>query len=100
MKRTLFFLYGVVCYAATVASLVYAAGFLANIGVPKSIDSTPTVGLWKALLIDLGLLGVFAVQHSVMARQGFKRLLVVGRGGFRPGCNSTLFQRQFGFRDN
>jgi len=74
MKRIAFFIYGVICYAATVGSLLYTAGFLANIGVPKSIDSAPTAPLMTAILINVGLLGVFAVQHSVMARQGFKRM--------------------------
>jgi protein-S-isoprenylcysteine O-methyltransferase Ste14 len=74
MTRLLFFLYGVVCYAATVASLVYAAGFIANIGVPKSIDTAPTADTLRAILTNVALLGVFAVQHSVMARQGFKRI--------------------------
>jgi len=73
MKRTLFFVYGLICYAATVASLVYAAGFVANIGVPKSIDTAPTTDTLRAVLTNVALLGVFAVQHSVMARRGFKR---------------------------
>lgn len=74
MQRIVFFLYGVACYAATVLALVYAAGFIANVGVPKSIDTAPSMHAMKAVLIDLGLLGLFAVQHSVMARRGFKRL--------------------------
>lgn len=74
MKRTLFFAYGLVCYTATVAALIYAAGFLANIGVPKSIDTAPTTDTLRAILTNLGLLGVFAVQHSVMARPGFKKM--------------------------
>jgi len=64
----------VICYAATVASLVYTAGFLVNVGVPKSIDTAPVGAVGRAVLIDLGLLGVFALQHSIMARRGFKRL--------------------------
>ncbi len=72
MKRFVFFVYGVICYAATVASLVYAAGFIANIGVPKSIDTAPSSNILTALLVDLGLLGIFALQHSIMARPGFK----------------------------
>ncbi len=72
MKRTAFFLYGVVCYTATVATLVYAAGFIANIGVPRSIDTAPNANFLQAVLIDLGLLGFFALQHSIMARRGFK----------------------------
>ncbi len=72
MKRVTFFVYGVICYAASVAALVYAAGFIANIGVPKSIDSAPAASLLNALLVDFALLGVFALQHSIMARPAFK----------------------------
>jgi protein-S-isoprenylcysteine O-methyltransferase Ste14 len=73
VKRVGFFVYGGICYAASVAALVYAAGFIANIGVPRSIDSAPAASFLNALLIDLALLGVFAIQHSVMARAAFKR---------------------------
>ena len=74
MKRLFFFLYGFICYGATVASLVYAAGFIANIGVPKSIDTAPTTDTMRAILTNAGLLGIFAVQHSVMARRSFKKM--------------------------
>jgi protein-S-isoprenylcysteine O-methyltransferase Ste14 len=75
LHRTAVLLYGIVAYAAFVASLSYAVGFVGNILVPKSIDSARTVSLPVALAVDAGLLALFAVQHSVMARPFFKRWL-------------------------
>jgi methanethiol S-methyltransferase len=70
--RITVFIYGVVCYLVTLAAFVYAAGFLANFGVPKSIDSGAQSPFVVGLAINLVLLGVFSLQHSIMARQWFK----------------------------
>lgn len=73
MKRVAALTYGLVCYLAFLGTFIYAVGFLANFGVPKSIDSG-TAGPWPlALAVNAALLSVFALQHSVMARIGFKR---------------------------
>jgi len=72
-KRSLVFLYGVVSYAVFFATYLYAIGFVGNFLVPRSIDSAPAGEFAVSLLIDLGLLLAFAVQHSVMARPAFKR---------------------------
>jgi protein-S-isoprenylcysteine O-methyltransferase Ste14 len=74
LKRTLILLYGVACYAVFFATFLYAIGFIGNLWVPKAMDSAPTAPFATALLIDLGLLTLFAVQHSVMARPAFKRV--------------------------
>ena len=75
MTRLLTLTYGVVSYLIFFGTFLYAIGFLGNVGVPKTLDG-PATGPWRtALLVDLGLLVLFAVQPSVMARRGFKRFL-------------------------
>lgn len=73
MRRILAFLYGLVCYAAFLASFAYAVGFVSNLVVPKTIDSGTAGALAPTLLVDGLLLSLFALQHSVMARPAFKR---------------------------
>ena len=75
MGRMLIFVYGLVSYSIFLITSLYFAGFVGNQVVPKSIDSGEPVAFGRALLADTLLLGLLAVQHSVMARGSFKRWL-------------------------
>jgi len=73
-NRVFTLLYGAFSYLLFLVTFLYAVGFVGDFAVPKSMDS-PAAGAWPmALLIDLGLLGLFGAQHSVMARPAFKRM--------------------------
>ena len=73
MRRIGIFAYGTFSYLVFLGTFLYLIGFIGNFGVPKTIDSAPLMPFATALAIDLGLLALFAVQHSVMARPFFKR---------------------------
>jgi len=73
MGRLFGFLYGIVAYIVFFVTFLYAIAFVTGIGVPKTIDNGPTTPLTAALIIDVLLMSVFAIQHSVMARPQFKR---------------------------
>ena len=73
MGRILALLYGFGSYAFFFVTFLYAMGFVEGLVVPKTMDSGPVVSAREAVIVNLILLAVFAVQHSVMARPAFKR---------------------------
>ncbi len=72
MHRHVILIYGVLSYAVGMASLLFMVGWLGNFIVPKTIDSAPEMSTGLALLVNIGVFGLFSIQHSVMARPRFK----------------------------
>jgi protein-S-isoprenylcysteine O-methyltransferase Ste14 len=73
MRRSFYLLYGIAAYVLFLGVFLYAVGFVGNVFVPRSIDAVPSLPLGWAALVNALLLGIFAIQHSVMARPTFKR---------------------------
>ncbi len=73
MSKLLTLIYSLISYGVFLFSFLYAIGFAGNMVVPKSIDTGIDSGLFTALIINIALLGIFAVQHTIMARPGFKK---------------------------
>lgn len=73
MRRILAFAYGVIAYLLFLGVFLYFIGFVGDLVVPRSVDSGPGAPLAEAILVNLGLIALFALQHSGMARPGFKR---------------------------
>jgi len=73
MGRVLAFVFGLVAYLVFFATFLYAVGFVTNLVVPKTIDTGASAPVGEAVVVDVLLLSLFAVQHSLMARKPFKR---------------------------
>ncbi|SDE31274.1 Protein-S-isoprenylcysteine O-methyltransferase Ste14 [Pricia antarctica] len=85
MKKIIVLIYGILAYIVFLISFLYAIGFIGNLFVPKGIDSGTEIEFTTAFLINIGLLSLFAVQHSVMARPVFKEwwVKIIGKAAER-----------------
>jgi methanethiol S-methyltransferase len=73
MAKLIAFLYGLGAYFTFFGTILYAIGFVTGLGVPKTIDTGAVASTTQALVVNLLLMSLFAVQHSVMARKQFKQ---------------------------
>ena len=73
MKKSIAFVYGIIAYVIFLAAFLYAIPFIGGFWVPKTLDTGSQSSIIYAVIIDLILLSIFAVQHSVMARPQFKK---------------------------
>ena len=73
MSRILAFIYGLICYLVSFITLAYSVGFIGNLIVPKTLDSSSDGTLINGILIDVSLIALFGIQHSLMARKSFKK---------------------------
>jgi protein-S-isoprenylcysteine O-methyltransferase Ste14 len=77
MGRILSLAYGLAAYCAFLGTILYAIGFVSGFGVPKTIDTGQAGPIGEALIVNVLLLSLFAMQHSVMARKPFKQWLTL-----------------------
>jgi methanethiol S-methyltransferase len=88
MKKTLILLFGIICYVIFFLTFLYSIGFVGNVFVPKTIDSGVGESITLAIIYNVVLLSIFAIQHSVMARPAFKKWLT---SFFSPAIERSIY---------